>query len=170
MFSYNFLTPAYKIGFFYQKVFQMQRKAFPYEIKKGTIETVVQLSRQMEEFTDPHAEEEYVKRFKDTPHLILIAFDAGVPIGFKVGYELEGAFYSWMGGVLSAYRKKGIAHQLAIEQESWAKQHNYPHITFKTRNSHRAMLMFALKNEFQIIGYEKREDISENRILLRKFL
>lgn len=148
----------------------MQSKAFPYEIKKGTIETVVQLSRQITEFSDPHETAEYERRINNTKHLILIAYDGSLPIGFKVGYEWESYFYSWMGGVISAYRKKGVAQQLADEQESWAKQQNYPHITFKTRNRHRAMLLFAIKNGFQIIGFEKRQDIEENRILLRKIL
>jgi len=148
----------------------MQRKAFLYEIKKGNIETVVQLSRQISEFSDPHGAKEYGNRLKNTPHLILVAHDDSLPVGFKVGYEREGYFYSWMGGVLSAYRKKGIAQQLAYEQESWAKLKNYPHITLKTRNRHQAMLLFALKIGFQIIDFEKRENIEENRILLRKFL
>ncbi len=160
----------YQIVLFNQKIFQMQRKAFPYEIKKGTIETVVQLSHQIAEFSDPHGINEYEQRLKNTPHLILIAYNNSSPIGFKVGYEREAYFYSWMGGVLSAYRNKGIAQQLANEQEAWAKQHNYQHVTFKTRNRHSAMLLFALKNGFQIIGFEKRQDVSENRILLRKFL
>ncbi len=155
---------------FNQLIIQMQRKAFPYEIKKGTIETVVQLSKMIPEFSAPHGAKEYEKRLKSVPHLILIAFDNSNPIGFKVGYERDGYFYSWMGGVLPAYRKMGVAQQLANKQETWAKQHNYPHITFKTRNHHRAMLMFALKNGFQIIGFKKRSNISENRILLRKFL
>lgn len=148
----------------------MQRKAFPYEIKKGTIETAVLLSQQIPEFSEPHGIEEYESRLKNVNYLILLAFDESLPIGFKVGYEREGYFYSWMGGVLPNYRGKGIAQQLAAEQEAWAKQQNYPHITFKTRNRHRAMLLFALKNGFQIIDFEKRQDISENRIHLRKFL
>ena len=148
----------------------MQRNAFPYEIKKGSIETVIELSRQIHEFTAPYEVGEYKKRLQNTNHLILIAYDIEEPVGFKVGYEREGYFYSWMGGVISDYRKKGIAQKLADEQESWAKQQNYPHVTFKTRNRHQAMLLFGIKNGFQIIGFEKRQNISENRILLRKFL
>jgi len=148
----------------------MQRKAFPYEIKKGTMETVVSLSKQIPEFSEPHGIEEYEKRLKTTNNLILVAFADSEPVGFKVGYEREGNFYSWMGGVLPKYRGKGIAQRLADDQEAWAKQQNYPHVTFKTRNHHQAMLLFALKNGFQIIDFEKRKDISENRILLRKFL
>ena len=134
------------------------------------IETVVRLSKQIPEFSAPHRLDEYEKRLKNTKHLILVAFDRSLPIGFKVGYERDGYFYSWMGGVLPKYRMKGVAQKLADEQEAWARQQNYSHITFKTRNRHRAMLLFALKNDFQIIGLEKRQDISENRILLRKIL
>lgn len=148
----------------------MQRKAFLYKIKKGTIETVVQLSRQIAEFTNPHDAGEYEKRLANTPHLILVAYDQNLPVGFKVGYEREGGFYSWMGGVLPEYRENGIAQKLADEQEAWAKQQGYPHVTFKTRNRHRSMLLFAIKNGFQIIGFEKRQDIAENRLLLCKFL
>ena len=54
----------------------MQRKAFPYEIKKGTIETVVKLSKQIQEFSAPHEAAEYEKRLDNTNHLILIAYDA----------------------------------------------------------------------------------------------
>jgi ribosomal protein S18 acetylase RimI-like enzyme len=148
----------------------MQRKAFPYEIKKGTIKTAVELSRKIPEFSDPHGIEVYEQRLKNTSNLILVVYDDDVPIGFKVGYEREGDFYSWMGGVLPDYRNKGIAQRLADVQEAWAKQHNYPHVTFKTRNRHRAMLLFAIKNGFEIIGFEKRTNTAENRILLRKFL
>ncbi len=148
----------------------MQRNAFPYKIKKGTIEDAVELSRQIPEFVSPHGSSEYERRFKNKPHLILIAYDGAKLVGFKAGYERDGYFYSWMGGVLPEHRNKGIAQKLADEQESWAKQHNYPHVTFKTRNRHKAMLLFAIKNGFRIIGFEKHGDIEENRILLRKFL
>jgi len=62
----------------------------------------------------------------------------------------------------------GIAQALADAQETWAKEQGYSTITFKTRNSHKAMLLFALKNGFNIIGFEAKETIAENRILLQK--
>ena len=40
-----------------------------------------------------------------------------LPIGFKVGYERDGYFYSWMGGVLSDYRKKGVAQNLLMNKK-----------------------------------------------------
>ncbi len=154
----------------------MQSKKFPFEIKTGTIKEAVTISRQLPEFADPHGPDEYEKRLSSVPHLILVAWHERTPVGFKVGYErkeplLQASpyFYSWMGGVLPDYRRKGIAKALADTQEEWARQHNYPHVTFKTRNRHRGMLLFGISNGFQIIRVEAREDIGENRILLRKF-
>jgi len=131
---------------------------------------VVALSRQIPEFIDPHGEEEYRKRLSTVPHLILIAYVEDQPAGFKVGYEKEGYFYSWMGAILPAFRRMQLATHLAEAQEEWAGQQGYPHVTFKTRNYLKPMLLFALKRGFYILAVEEREQIEEYRILLRKFL
>lgn len=141
-----------------------------FEIQEGDIETVVALSQQIPEFINPHKAAEYYKRLTDVPHLILIASVDNQVVGFKVGYEREGNFYSWMGGILPNFRRLGIAQALADAQEKWAKEKGYPHVSFKTRNSHKSMLLFALKNGFDIIGFEERIPIGEARILLRKKL
>ena len=71
----------------------------------------------------------------------------GEPAGFKVGYERENYFYSWMGAVLPAYRRLGIAQKLADQQEKWAKSAGYTTIRFKTRNHHKGMFIFARATE-----------------------
>lgn len=139
-------------------------------IKEGSIEMVVEISQKIEEFDHPHPAEEYQKRLQGIPHLILIAYVDDEAAGFKVGYEREDYFYSWMGAVLKEYRRKGVAKALADQQEQWARQRGYPSVTFKTRNRLKAMLIFSLRNGFQIIDLEKRTDIGESRILLRKDL
>lgn len=139
-------------------------------IKKGTLDTVVKLSNQIPEFTNPHAKEVYESRILKVPHLVLIAFSDEKPIGFKVGYERDGYFYSWMGGVLPDFRRQKIALQLAEHQEEWARQQKYSSITFKTRNQHKNMLIFALQRGFNIIDFKEKDDILTNRILLRKSL
>jgi GNAT superfamily N-acetyltransferase len=138
----------------------------------GTIEEAIALSGQIPEFDNPHKEEEYTKRLHEKKHLIAIAYIEGRAVGFKVGYEKEndGSFYSWMGGVLPAYRKHHVAKQLAGVQEAWAKENGYRKIRFKTRNRHKAMLLFALKNGFQIMAVEPTGAIPEYRILLEKDL
>lgn len=139
-------------------------------IKTATISEVVALSQQIPEFHQPYTAQEYEKRLTNTPHLILIAYQNNQPIGFKVGYDKGTSFYSWMGGVLPAFRKKGIAKLLAQTQENWAKKQGYKTITLKTRNQHRAMLIFALKNGFNIVGFEPKSSVEAHRIVLQKHL
>jgi predicted GNAT superfamily acetyltransferase len=142
------------------------------EIRTGSIEEAVNISTQIPEFTHPHQAAEYEKKLKGKKNLILIAYYRNDPIGFKVGYDKErdGSFYSWMGGVLPDYRQKHVASELARIQEGWAKENGFTSIRFKTRNRHTAMLLFALKNNFQIIAMEPRDTVEEYRIVLEKRL
>ena len=139
-----------------------------FTIQPGTIEAVVQLSKAIPEFVHPHGAEEYHRRLSNVPYLILVASVGEKAVGFKVGYERDGFFYSWMGGILPEFRRIGIAQALADEQERWAKEQGYNSVTFKTRNAHKGMLIFALKNGFSIIGFKEKETVATNRILLRK--
>ena len=140
------------------------------EITESDIETVVNLTDKIPEFINPRGANEYYRRLDGVPHLILVALINEKPGGFKVGYERDGYFYSWMGGVLPEFRKLGIAKKLADRQEAWATEQGYSSVTFKTRNQHKGMLIFALKNGFDIIGFKERESVEVNRILLRKKL
>lgn len=140
-------------------------------IKETSIEEVHSVSFNIPEFINPHPIETYHKRLKNTNYLVLGAFDGVIPIGFKVGYGLnEDTFYSWMGAVLTDYRRQNIAKQLAQTQEKWAKENGYKKIRFKTRNKLRSMILFAIKNDFNIIEIETKEEIGENRIIMEKFL
>ncbi len=140
------------------------------QIKEDKVETVVHLSQQIPEFNGPPNAAEYNRRLTGLPHSILVAYLDEQPAAFKVGYERDGSFYSWMGAVLPAYRQKGLAKALADAQEAWAKNAGYSSITFKTRNQHKGMLIFALKNGFNIIGFKEKEILAHHRILLRKQL
>lgn len=140
------------------------------QIVEGNIKSVIRLTAAIEEFHAPHQAAEYHKRLTNVPHLILIAYEDAEPVGFKVGYEREGYFYSWMGGVRKDWRRRGIAKALANRQEDWARQQGYTSVTFKTRNRLKAMLLFGLRNGFNIIGFEERPAVGENRILLKKEL
>ena len=139
-------------------------------IESADIATAVALSQQIPEFIGPPGASEYERRLADIPHLILVAYAGDKPVGFKVGYEREGSFYSWMGGVLPSYRRRSIARRLAEAQERWARAQGYKWVTFKTRNQHKNMLLFALKRNFDIIGFKEKGNVKTNRIILRKVL
>lgn len=139
-------------------------------IEIGELKTVVELSQQIPEFDNPHLIQEYNKRLNNRPNLILIAKCDGNPVAFKVAYERDsdGSLYSWMGGVLPEFRRKGIAQLLADAQEKWAAENAYSSIRFKTRNRHQKMLLFAIGNGFKIIDLIKVDDLNEYRIVLEK--
>ncbi len=141
-------------------------------IKSGTIAQVILVSNQIPEFKNPHQADEYEKRLEKANHLILVAFDQEKPVGFKVGYDRDndGSFYSWMGAILPAYRQLGIAKELAIYQEQWAMKQGFKKIRMKTRNRLKPMLLFAIKNGFDIIAVDTRPSIGENRIILEKLI
>lgn len=138
------------------------------EIQEDTIAQAVALSRAIPELVDPYDEEEYRQRLEGNAHLILTARVEGNLAGFKVGYERDGYFYSWMGGVLPAYRRLGLAQHLAEQQEAWVREQGYPCIRFKTRNCHKTMLCFALRNGFYITGVDPLPDPAQSRIWLQK--
>jgi len=140
------------------------------KIIEGTINQAVKISKQIPEFVDPYEISEYEKRLSGKIHLILIAYWKGTPAGFKVGYQIEDHFYSWIGGVIPEFRQKKIARELALYQQNWVKGKDIKKIKMKTRNKHKTMLQFALSNGFYITGFEKHNNSEESRILLDKEL
>lgn len=139
-------------------------------IEEGSIQQAVDISRNIPELNDPYDCTEYEKRLTTDLDLILIAYWKGEPAGFKVGYKVADHFYSWMGGVIPEFRNKAIARKLAHAQQNIVKQNGIKLITMKTRNKHKNMLLFALSNGFYITDVGKRDEGSENRILLEKIL
>ena len=150
---------------------ELQVNQKPMQIRVADITTAVALSQQVPELDNPYPAAEYEKRLLAVPHLILVAYDVDdQPMGFKVGYEREGYFYSWMGGVLPDYRRRGVALALAEAQENWAHENGYRSVTFKTRNRLKAMLCFALQRGFNILKVDPTPQIGEYRIWLKKDL
>lgn len=139
-------------------------------IEEGSIFELYRLLLEIPEFTDPKPKEYIEERLADKQYLILIAYVNGIPAGFKAGYLNNGEFYSWLGGVLPAYRRLGIAKTLAEEQEKRLRQQGIRAVTFKTHNKHRNMLLFSISNGFQIVGFEPRTNLEDHRIYLWKKL
>lgn len=138
--------------------------------RQCSIIEAVACSDKIPEFSQSYRKGEYTSRLSGVPHLLLLAEVDGAMAGFKVGYAREGAFYSWMGGVVPEFRRQGIAKLLADEQENWAKSKGFKYIRFKTRNYLKPMLIFALKNGFYITAVEQRSDPGTNRIWLEKVI
>jgi predicted GNAT superfamily acetyltransferase len=142
------------------------------EIKRNQLDDAIRISKHIPEFTDPYGKEEYLKRLAANQHLILVAYHDGIPVGFKIGYEISkgDCFYSWMGGILRSHRRKGIAEKLADYQEQWATKKKYKKIRIKTRERHKAMIAFCLNRNFLTVDHIWHEKASENRIIMEKYL
>ena len=142
------------------------------KIRNGSISEVVELSRKVPEFFQPYSEKIYEERLSVHQHLILVAEVDGKPAGFKVGYQRfdHDVFYSWMGGVLNEYRRKGIATNLANEQETWAKNQGFTKVVFKTRNRLTKMIHFGLNRGFMIVDLIKKDKVEDYRLVLEKKL
>jgi len=139
-------------------------------IKEQQLADAITVSRQIPEFKAPYGVAEYKRRLAGVPHYILTAYVNGRPVGFKVGYEREGAFYSWMGGVLPQFRQQGIGDRLAARQEQWARQEGYSRVTIKTRRKYKAMLGLLQKRGYQILRTVSQHPVEETRIWLEKLL
>jgi predicted GNAT superfamily acetyltransferase len=141
-----------------------------YHIHEGKLDDAVMVSANIPEFDDPYEIPEYSKRLNSTTHHILTAYDNHNPIAFKIGYQRhsDGSFYSWMGGVLPNYRRKGIANNLADHQETWAKKNGYISIKMQTREKHKAMLALAINRGFQITNRIEKTSSSNTLIWMNK--
>ncbi len=141
-----------------------------FTIEEGRTGDVIIMLREIPEFDSTPSLNEIMAKIGSVRHLVLTAYVEGKPAGFKIGYERGGTFYSWLGGVLPAYRRLGVAGRLAEAQEEWAKTHGYKTIWMKTRNRFPEMLMMAVGRGFQITGFDPRDKIGEHRIVLTKSL
>lgn len=100
----------------------------------------------------------------------LIAFQNNKPVGFKIGYRYnETTFYSWVGGVLPEFRRKGIAKKLAQKQELWAKENHFKKLRTKSMNRFKPMMILNLKNGFNIISVYTN-DSNQTKVVFEKEL
>lgn len=99
--------------------------------------------------------------------LVQLARVGGEPAGYKIGYEPKpGQFYSWLGGVAPAHRRRGIARALLRDQRAWLVDEGFRVLRMKTYNRYRGMLLLAIAEGFDVIGVENEPD-GDGAILLR---
>lgn len=124
-------------------------------VRLGTIDEALAVEARIPEFATITPRERYEQRLSGTPHLILVAESNEGLIGFKVGYELEpDVFYSWLGGVVPASRRGGVATQLRATQETWARDHGYTQLEVKSMNRYPAMLIMLISAGYEIVDVQ----------------
>ena len=141
-------------------------------IREGSLDEALEVLSKLPEFDKLKARDYYQSQLADDSAYILIAHIQDEPIACKLGYDRfqGGSFYSWLGGVLPAYRKLGIAKALARQQETFATSKGYASIRLKTQNRHKAMLLFAIKNGFELDNIKPKAELEFYRIELIKTL
>lgn len=143
-----------------------------YKIEEANLAEALKLLKQLPEFDQLKPYSYYEQMLNSRTQLILVARYNHKIVGCKLGYDRfeDSSFYSWLGGVLPAYRKSGVARELALHQEEWARKQGFESIKFKTQNRHKAMLQFAIKNGFSIYNVKSKDELEHYRIELIKKL
>jgi len=126
-------------------------------------------------FQEHRVSDEKFRRVKQNHPLLLIAFDEGQPIGFKLGYEIPGTrtFFSWLGGVHPDHRRQGIAKKLLETQEKLVRDLGMEKIYFTSYDRFAAMIRLGKQNGYRLVKsemdgaemkywYEKRFQNPEN--------
>lgn len=138
-------------------------------VREVPIDEAVKVNRNVIEFDGKDTKaEDFERRYQDKDKLIIVAYYENVPIGYIIGYDRDndGSFYCWMAGVDNNYRRLGALTALMNYQMNWAKKKGYNKLKIRTRNNRREMLSFLVKNGFNFVSVENKEDITENRINL----
>ena len=138
-------------------------------VKEVSIEEAVKVNRNVIEFDGKDTtKEDFEKRYVGKDNLIIVAYYKNIPIGYIIGYDRDndGSFYCWMAGVDNNYRRLGALTSLMNYQMNWAKKKGYNKLKIRTRNNRREMLSFLVKNGFNFVSVEQRDNITENRINL----
>ena len=137
-------------------------------IEENNLDAIPEILAGIPEFSDTPSIEFIQNRISHLPHIILTAYFGDKPVGFKIGYERDQKFYSWLGAVLPGHRRQGIADALADKQEKRAREMGYQVIWMKTRNCFPSMLLMAVRRGFRITHLDLREDILQHRIIMEK--
>jgi predicted GNAT superfamily acetyltransferase len=82
-----------------------------------------------------------------------LALSADRIVGFKVGYaKSQRKYYSWLGGVDPAFRRRGIASALMAQQHGWIATRGYTVVETSANQENVAMAQVNLQHGFRVCG------------------
>ncbi|GIV58843.1 MAG: N-acetyltransferase GCN5 [Rhodothermaceae bacterium] len=117
-------------------------------------------------------EERVINTFDRIDLMILLAYAGAEAVGFKVGYrENRFTFYSAKGGVLPAYRRRGIARLLLHEMMDRVRARGYTRFAYDTfPNMHPGMTILGLKEGFRVMRADYNPTYRDYRLRFEKRL
>lgn len=130
------------------------------ELPRHQLEIIAEMNRTI------FGEERIINTFARDDLLVLLATVDGVPAGFKIGYrENRLVFYSAKGGVLPAYRRRGIARVLLYDMMNRVAKNDYRRFAFDTfPNRHPGMAILALNEGFRVTRADYNPTYRDYRI------
>lgn len=116
------------------------------------------------------SEERVINTFDREDLMMLLATIDGEPVGFKIGYrENRFVFYSAKGGVLSEYRRQGLARKMLYEMMSRSRERGYIRFAFDTfPNRHEGMTILGLQEGFRVVKADFNKTYKDWRLRLEK--
>ena len=119
-----------------------------------------------------------INRLDRADLLMLLAYEPGddeeedVLAGFKVGYgESPSVFYSAKGGVLPAFRRRGLARLLLHRMEDEARQKGYRRFAYDTfPNKHAGMTVLGLAEGYRVAAAGYNAPYRDYRLRFEKTL
>jgi GNAT superfamily N-acetyltransferase len=95
----------------------------------------------------------------------------GKPVGFACGYELRpSTYYSWLCGVVRDARRLGVATQLIVAAQAWAKGKGFDMLRFECQNQARPMIHVAIREGYDIVGIRWDNRSLRNLVIFEKNL
>ena len=90
---------------------------------------------------------------------VFTVIDGADVVAFKAGYALSDTkYYSWLGGVLPDYRRRGLASMLMERQHAWLGERGYAMVETATNQENVAMAAANLKHGFLVAGTRRNPD------------
>lgn len=142
------------------------------ELNENILVLLMTLETQV--FESPLSRDIFQRELSTRQHLsILVGSVNQIPCAYKIGFEYQSDhdyFYSWNGGVLQEYRRKGIAKALLVKQHEIAKMKGFKFIRTQTKNKYRSMILLNIQEGFDITGVYKKLRENHHGIILEKAL
>ncbi len=115
-------------------------------------------------------EERIINTFDREDLMLLLASCDGLPVGFKVGYRFgREAFYSAKGGILPAFRRRGIARALLHDMVARVQALGYRRFLYDTfPNKHPGMTVLGLAEGFRIVRADYNPVYRDYRLQFEK--
>ncbi len=134
------------------------------EIDRSQLEVIKRLNRVIFD------EERVINTYEREDLLMLLAYLGDEPVGFKIGYkESQHTFYSAKGGVLEAYRRRGISRRLLDEMIVRIRRKGYRVLAYDTfPNMHPGMTIMGLAEGFRVTRADYNPTYKDFRLRFEK--